>query len=631
VVAFSDRPEVQAVQTYLSSAEYVNVKAKIGNWVSAHKGMRSRTSPTRSPSLSVEILQDESAEFRFDASDLMPAAVGAGSFWQGMTEWINGRRPPTCWPRSSRPSRSPQARTARRPVRQPRLPDRAVHHPSAADRRGTVARSSVNENQPKLLMLMYGVLAFFAVVGILLLIVDRAPKRGREKVQLVAFLGPALVLLLVGLLIPAIRTFILSFKGPGSFEYVGLENYAWMLTNNGAQRILLNTAAWVLIAPILATCIGLLYAIVIDKARTEALAKALVFMPMAISLVGASIIWKLVYAVRPEGRRRSGWPTSCWSRSGWTRTASCRTPLEHRLPDRDHDLDPGRLRDGDPVGGHQGGVRDVIEAARLDGVNAWQMFRNVTLPSIRPPVVVVMVTISIATLKAFDIVRTTTGGQFNTGVVATEMYDQAFRFGEEGKGSALAVLLFVLVLPIVVYQVRVLRSRRRSGDHRCRPCRFTVGRRRRHPGRDDDDRPDQAQADVQRRLRHGARHRRAVDHPDRRPVHLLLPPGRADPHQRLVELLHQPLLHPAELRRGPVQPVGRSRPAGRLLHQLHRHHRPDGALRPGAGGLRGLRAGLDPLQGRGLGLHRHLRPADRPAADGAGATAPAVHARRDAR
>jgi alpha-glucoside transport system permease protein len=280
-------------------------------------------------------------------------------------------------------------------------------------------------------------------------------------VQLIAFLGPALLLLLVGLLIPAIRTFILSFKGPGSFEYVGFENYTWMLTNNGAQRILANTAAWVLIAPVLATCIGLLYAIVIDKARTEALAKALVFMPMAISLVGASIIWKLVYAVRPEGRNQIGLANQLLVAVG---------------------LEPYRFLQDAPWNTAflivimiwiQAGFAmvilsaaikavsaDVIEAARLDGVNAWQMFRNVTLPSIRPAVVVVMVTISIATLKAFDIVRTTTGGQFNTGVVATEMYDQAFRFGEEGKGSALAVLLFVLVLPIVIYQVGVLRSQK---------------------------------------------------------------------------------------------------------------------------------------------------------------------------
>ncbi|MCW2614891.1 MAG: binding-protein-dependent transport system inner rane component, partial [Frankiales bacterium] len=319
----------------------------------------------------------------------------------------------------------------------------------------------VNETQPKLLMLFYGVVGFLAVVGILLLVVDKAPKRGREKVQLVAFLGPALVLLLVGLLIPAIRTVVLSFKGPGSIGWVGLENYEWMLTTSESQRILLNTAAWVLLVPLLATSIGLLYAIVIDKARSEAFAKALVFMPMAISLVAASIIWKLVYTVRPEEQAQIGLANQLLVTIGlepyrflqdgpwntlflivimiWLQTGFAMVILSAAI---------------------KAVSADVVEAARLDGVNAWQMFRNVTLPSIRPAVVVVMVTISITTLKAFDIVRTTTGGQFDTGVVATALYDQAFRFGEEGKGSALAVLLFVLVLPIVVYQVRVLRSQK---------------------------------------------------------------------------------------------------------------------------------------------------------------------------
>ena len=317
----------------------------------------------------------------------------------------------------------------------------------------------MNETQPKLLMLFYGVVAFLAVVGVLLLVVDRAPKRGREKVQLVAFLGPAVVLLCVGLLIPAIRTVVLSFKGPGSIDYVGLENYAWMFTNVEARRILLNTAAWVLVVPALSTAIGLLYAIVIDKSRGEAFAKALVFMPMAISLVGASIIWKFVYTVRPAEGNQIGLANQLLVMAGfepyrflqeapwntlflivimiWIQAGFAMVILSAAI---------------------KAVSADVVEAARLDGVNAWQMFRNVTLPSIRPAVVVVMVTISIATLKAFDIVRTTTGGQFDTGVVATALYDQAFRFGEEGKGSALAVLLFVLVLPIVVYQVRVLRS-----------------------------------------------------------------------------------------------------------------------------------------------------------------------------
>lgn len=319
----------------------------------------------------------------------------------------------------------------------------------------------MNETQPKLLMLMYGVIAFFAVVGILLLVVDRAPKRGREKVQLFAFLAPALFLLAVGLLIPAVRTVILSFKGPFSTEWVGFENYAWMFTNGGSRRILLNTAAWVLLVPTLATMVGLLYAIVIDKAKGESFAKALVFMPMAISLVGASIIWKFVYTVRPADDNQIGLANQLLVLVG---------------------LEPYRFLQDPPWNTLfliviliwiQAGFAmvilsaaikavsaDVIEAARLDGVNAWQMFRNVTLPSIRPAVVVVMVTITITTLKAFDIVRTTTGGQFDTGVVATALYDQAFVFGEVGKGSALAVLLFVLVLPIVFYQVSVLRSQR---------------------------------------------------------------------------------------------------------------------------------------------------------------------------
>ena len=315
--------------------------------------------------------------------------------------------------------------------------------------------------QAKLTMLVYGVVAFLAVVGLLLLVVDRAPKRGREKVQLAAFLTPAVVLLTIGLVIPAIRTTVLSFKGSASESWVGLDNYTWMLTTDASQRILLNTAVWVLIAPVLATAIGLLYAIVIDRARTEALAKALVFMPMAISLVGASIIWKLVYTVRPAEQEQIG-------------LANQILVLVGAEPHRFLQEAPWNtlflivimiwIQAGFAMVILSAAIKavsaDVIEAARLDGVNAWQMFRNVTLPSIRPAVVVVMVTISIATLKAFDIVRTTTGGNFETGVVATEMYAQAFVFADVGRGSALAVLLFLLVLPIVVYQVRVLRAQK---------------------------------------------------------------------------------------------------------------------------------------------------------------------------
>jgi alpha-glucoside transport system permease protein len=105
---------------------------------------------------------------------------------------------------------------------------------------------------------------------------------------------------------------------------------------------------------------------------------------------------------------------------------------------------------------------DVVEAARLDGVSSWQMFWRITMPSIRPALIVVVVTISIATLKLFDIVRTATNGNYDTNVIATEMYNQAFRYGQTGQGSALAVFLFVLVIPIVIYQVRNLRKQREA-------------------------------------------------------------------------------------------------------------------------------------------------------------------------
>ena len=101
---------------------------------------------------------------------------------------------------------------------------------------------------------------------------------------------------------------------------------------------------------------------------------------------------------------------------------------------------------------------EIIEAARIDGVGGIKLFRTITVPSIRPALVVVLTTIAIATLKVFDIVRTMTGGNFNTSVVANEFYTQSFRASNQGLGAALAALLFILVIPIVVYNVRQLRE-----------------------------------------------------------------------------------------------------------------------------------------------------------------------------
>ncbi|GAA0255355.1 sugar ABC transporter permease [Cryptosporangium japonicum] len=312
---------------------------------------------------------------------------------------------------------------------------------------------------PKLFNALLAVAVFGAVVGLLLLVVDRAPKRGHDRYQLAVFLLPAVVLLAVGLLIPAIRTTILSFTNAAG-DFVGLDNYKWLFTEDEALITIRNTIIWTVLTPILATGIGLIYAIVIDKARTEAISKTLVFMPMAISFVGAGIIWKFMYAYRGGGNEQIGLINQfiVWF-GGEPKQLLLDPPLNTFLLL----IVMVWIQAGFAMvvlsAAIKGIPADIVEAARIDGVNPWSMFWQVTLPSIRGAVIVVLSTITIAVLKVFDIVRTMTGGNFDTSVIANEMYTQAFRFREPGRGAALALLLFVLVIPLVLYQIRVLRQR----------------------------------------------------------------------------------------------------------------------------------------------------------------------------
>jgi alpha-glucoside transport system permease protein len=303
------------------------------------------------------------------------------------------------------------------------------------------------------------ILAFLAVMGIVLLVADRVRSRKGEMIQTIAFVLPAAVLISVGLLYPGIRTIFESFKNAGGTEYIGIDNYKEIFTNDDLLIVLRNTAVWVIITPIFATLIGLVYAVLIDKARIEAVAKALIFLPMAISLVGASIIWKFVYDYKATDETQIGlanqilkwigldtyrflltepWNTifliviMIWVQAGFAMTVL--SASIKAIPD------------------------DIVEAARLDGVSGFRMFRYITVPSIRPALIVVLTAISITTLKVFDIVRTTTGGNFNTSVLANEFYTQSFRSFNNGLGAALAVLLFLLVIPIVVYNIRQMRK-----------------------------------------------------------------------------------------------------------------------------------------------------------------------------
>jgi alpha-glucoside transport system permease protein len=289
----------------------------------------------------------------------------------------------------------------------------------------------------------------------------RRPRKRREGLLGLAFLFPALLLLAIGLVVPAIRTILLSLMNGPSTEWIGLRNYSWIFSQSEIIRVLLNTFAWVVLVPLLATTVGLLYAVMVDRARFEAVAKSLIFLPMAISFVGASIIWRFVYAYRGGGNEQIGLLNQVVVWFGaepkqWIQTAPINTFLLIIVL--------VWIQAGFAMVVLSAAIKaipaDIVEAARLDGVTAWQMFWKVTMPSIRPALIVVVVAITLGTLKVFDIVRTMTNGNFDTNVIALEMYNQAFRYQENGQGSALAVFLFILVIPIVIFQIRNLRRQR---------------------------------------------------------------------------------------------------------------------------------------------------------------------------
>lgn len=317
----------------------------------------------------------------------------------------------------------------------------------------------LSAESPKFVQLAIGVVAFLAVVGLVLLLLDRTPMRQRARLHAAILLAPAVTLLTIGLIVPAVRTTLLSFMSGDGTDFVGLANYAWMFTQPEAVTVLRNTLAWVVLVPLLVTAIGLVYAVIVDHSRFESLAKTLVFLPMAISFVGAGIIWKFVYAYRPEGADQIGLLNQIvvWF-GGEPRQWLLDSPLNTLFLI----VVMVWIQAGFATVVLSAAIKsipsDIVEAAKLDGAGPAQMFFRVTLPSIRPAIVVVLVTQSFGMLKLFDIVRTMTGGQFDTSVLANEMYNQAFRYGETGRGAALAVFLFVLVTPVVVYQLRTRRA-----------------------------------------------------------------------------------------------------------------------------------------------------------------------------
>lgn len=335
------------------------------------------------------------------------------------------------------------------------------------------------------------VVLFLAVIGVLLLLIDHVPKYGREKWQAFLFLLPAVILLAMGLIGPIIKTAVSSLttaeiqrpsclpqfrhdclQNPGG-AWNSFGNFRWVFTDNDALYAILHTLIWTIVTPIVATVIGLLYAYAIDKIRGEGVAKALVFLPTAISFVGAAVIWGLVYQ-QPSENGASGllnvilnWvglgPINFPTVGGWKLTLWMIVVMIW-------------IQAGFATVVLSAAIKavptEIIEASELDGATPTQAFRRVVVPNIRPTLIVVLVTISIATLKVFDLVQTFGADKFGGDTLANLMfttYKQAPSSLPGGSGSllehrasALAMVIFLLVIPFVIFQVRQM-VRQRAG------------------------------------------------------------------------------------------------------------------------------------------------------------------------
>ena len=285
------------------------------------------------------------------------------------------------------------------------------------------------------------------------------------------FVGPALLLIAFFLVYPTIVTIIRSFFGRGQqlfgpmVHYVGLANWKYVFTNPVMLTSLRNNILWVVVFTLFTVGFGLVLAVMLDRVRYEKILKSVIFVPAAISMVGASIIWKFVYAFRPEGIAQIGilnaivvalggkpvgwllqrpWINNiCLIVVGiWIWTGFCMVILS---------------------AAYKNIPKQLLEAARIDGANEWQVFHRIILPLLVPTVAVVGTTMIVTVLKIFDIVYVMTNGNFSTEVIANRMYKEMFNYFNYGRASAIAVVLLILIIPFMIFNIRRFTQQQEGG------------------------------------------------------------------------------------------------------------------------------------------------------------------------
>jgi len=309
---------------------------------------------------------------------------------------------------------------------------------------------------------VFGCIGYFFVSNMIL---DRVfpasgPQAGRNinragAIRPWLFLLPALLLLGVYLVYPVFVSVWLSLHDARGQNFVGTDNYVWLVNDPKFRESMLNNLMWLVFVPAASTFLGLVAAAVTDRIRWGNFAKAMIFMPMAISFVGAAVIWKLIYEYRPDGQEQIGVLNAIWTAMGgeaqtwltlpgvnsfllmivlvWIQTGFAMVILSAAL---------------------RGIPEETIEASILDGASPLQIFFRIKVPQIWGTILVVWTTITITVLKVFDIVLTMTNGQWGTQVLANLMYDWMFRGNDTGRASTAAIIIMLMVTPIMIWNIR---------------------------------------------------------------------------------------------------------------------------------------------------------------------------------
>jgi alpha-glucoside transport system permease protein len=287
--------------------------------------------------------------------------------------------------------------------------------------------------------------------------------RWQRRVRPWLWIVPALGFLGFFLVYPTIRTIIRSLysRNERNQHFVGLDNYRWFFTNNDALGTLLNNVLWLVFFTGFTVGMGLVIAILVDKVRYESMAKSIIFLPLAISMVAAGVIWKFMYDYKPPGTSQTGTlnaliGTVGLGPIGWLQTPQWRLStfaliaiMVWMWTGFAMVIISAALKGIDP---------ELLEAARVDGASEWQVFRKMTLPLLGPTLAVVSTTMIITSLKTFDIVYTLTNGNYDTDVIANLMIKEMFTFGDFGRASAVAVVLLLAIIPIMGFNIRKFRA-----------------------------------------------------------------------------------------------------------------------------------------------------------------------------